>query len=484
MKLAANPYLLSLIVDLYSKQRELPKSRIELFSWFVGSLLNREENDDVKRHEYIPQRSDMLHELKQLAWQLQSRGGELNEARTVLSRDEAILTMPDGHLEFAAAGSLLELTRDTVRFSHQLLQEFFTAQRFKEEREAGLLASEIWPVNSWWEPTGWEEAARLAAEYEADPIPFLQWLAAANPKLAAEIVRDQQLKSAALAANRERWQDAITDITNHPNPHERHAISTALAWLGWDNRSGIGLNVNGLPDIDWVEIPEGKFIYQEGKTLSLDTFSISRYPITNAQFQAFVEDGGFDSDEWWADIKKPAEKPNHQWTEANRPAESVSWYDAVAFCRWLSAKTGVSIQLPTEQQWEKAARGSDGQQYPWGKEYISGSANIDETWQKNGDHNLGETSAVGIYPQSVSPYQVPDMAGNVWEWCLNQYHEPQMITPDSSDSVRVLRGGSWLFFSVFCRSAYRDLNHPYDRGSVQGFRVVCVPPLITDNAVH
>ena len=218
-----------------------------------------------------------------------------------------------------------------------------------------------------------------------------------------------------------------------------------------------------------MEILQGEFIYQDDEKLTLEAFSISRYPVTNAQFQAFVDNGGFESDEWWVDIKKPDEKPNHYWTEANRPVESVSWHDAVAFCRWLAAKTGVDIRLPTEQQWEKAARGMDGLEYPWNDKYISGYANIDETARyledkpKVGELFLGETSSVGIYPQGASPTGVLDMSGNVWEWCLNQYHNPEMITPDASDSFRVLRGGSWHDDSDECRSAYRYDAPPYYR---------------------
>ena len=479
MKLAANPYLLFLITGLYAHHRELPESRIELFGRFVRDLLDREEKEKVKLKTAIPQRSDILHELKRLAWQLQSRSGELDETRTVLSRDEARLSMSDKHIEFAAAASLLELTSGTVRFSHQLLQEFFTAQRFKEEREAGLLASKIWRPDSWWKPTGWEEAARLAAEYETnvDRVEFVQWLAGANPKLAAEIVRDQQLGDA-LTDYREQWQEAITDITNYPNPYERHAISTTLAWMGWDDRFGIGLNTDNLPEIDWVEIPEGRCTYQDNEELLLETFKISCYPITNAQFQAFVDDGGFDSDEWWADIKKPDDKSNHRWTEANRPVEGVSWYDAVAFCCWLSAKTGTDVRLPTEQQWEKVARGTDDRKYPWGKEYMSGYANINESWRNDDElHSLGETSAVGIYPQGKSPYKVMDMFGNVWEWCLNQYHGPKILTPGASESDRVLCGDSWDNLSEkHYQSVHRILDlPPVSRDDDLGFRVVCVP---------
>lgn len=449
LKLAANPYLLFLITTLYARYRELPKSRIDLFGRFVEVLLRREEEEKAKSRDYIPKRGEMLAELKQLAWQLQSRSGALQEARTVLSREEAAKTMPEKRLEFAAAASLLELTRDAVRFSHQLLQEFFTAQRFSEERDAGLQASQIWPAASWWEPQGWEEAARLAAEYEADPKPFLQWLAAGNPKLAAEIARDRKQLHDALAGFREPWQAAITDTRQYPNPHERHAISTALAWLDWDKRPGIGLDANGLPDIDWVEI---------------DGYKMGRYPVTNRQFQAFIADGGYETDEWWKDLQKADSLPNHRWTEANRPVEGVSWYDAMAFCRWASDRMGLDIRLPTEQQWEKAARYPDDREYPWGNEFTSQLCNA-----KN---ELQETSAVGIYPSGQSHLGLMDMAGNVWEWCLNKYDKPEMVEPDVSGDDRAIRGGSWYYASDLVRCAIRFGLHPDARLNTLGFRVV------------
>ncbi|MGB1010606.1 MAG: SEFIR domain-containing protein, partial [Thiolinea sp.] len=103
IRLAANPYLLFLITSLYARYRELPKSRIDLFGRFVEVLIQRELKEKAESREYTPQRDGLLSELKQLAWQLQSRSGELDEARTVLSRSEAVAIMPDEHLEFAAA---------------------------------------------------------------------------------------------------------------------------------------------------------------------------------------------------------------------------------------------------------------------------------------------------------------------------------------------------------------------------------------------
>ncbi|MEZ5475948.1 MAG: SUMF1/EgtB/PvdO family nonheme iron enzyme [Thiolinea sp.] len=465
MKLAANPYLLTQMVVIYSEQQQLPQSRIELFSEFVEDLIYREVQAKPENHYPKAHQADLQVELKQLAWQLQSRTGSLEEARTTLPRAEAEQTMPLVRLEFAAAASLLELTRDSVRFSHQLLQEFFTAQSFGERREAGLNASDLWPADRWWETNGWEEAAKLAAEYEADPKLFLQWLAAGNPKLAAEIAREQGMLDQSLFSTfRNQWQVAITDIENCPNPHERHAISTVLAWLDWDKRPGIGLDANGLPDIAWVEC---------------DGYKLGKYPVTNMQFQAFIKDGGYETEEWWRGLQKPDSLPNHRWTEGNRPVESVNWHDAMAFCRWLSARKGLDIRLPTEQQWEKAARYPDGREYPWAGGYKTGHANINETWDhdKVGEYNLQETSAVGIYPNGQSHLGLMDMAGNVWEWCLNQYDKPEMVDPDLSDDYRVVRGGSWYGESEDCRSSARLDWHPLDRLSNQSFRAVwCLRP--------
>lgn len=181
------------------------------------------------------------------------------------------------------------------------------------------------------------------------------------------------------------------------------------------------------------------------KTLNLPAFYLARYPVTNRQYQVFIGDGGYNDSRWWRDIAEHPDPAPPAWDISNHPRETVSWYEAIAYTRWLSDRLGYAITLPTEQQWEKAARGTDGRQYAWpGAAYLEGYANIDETWTNAGKYNIGQTSSTGIYPQGQSPYQVLDLCGNVWEWCLNEYDKTEYISIQG-DKPRALRGGSWNF---------------------------------------
>jgi hypothetical protein len=269
----------------------------------------------------------------------------------------------------------------------------------------------------------------------------------------------------------------LLDIMLNPNvpPEQRAEAGRTLADIG-DPRPGVGLRDDGVPDIDWVEIPEGEFIYQDGERLHLPTFWIARYPVTYTQFQVFLDAGdGFSRNEWWDGLTpeyRKQEMSEQRYKYSNHPRDRVSWYQAVAFCRWLSAKLGYEFRPPTEQEWEKAARGTDGREYPWGAEYISGYANVDEVNSDAGPYYLKQTTTVGIYPQGASPYGLLDVSGNVWEWCLNEHDTPENTSFGGSES-RVLRGGSWDFNIVSARCASRGWYDSPDR-HYYGFRVCAV----------
>jgi formylglycine-generating enzyme required for sulfatase activity len=168
----------------------------------------------------------------------------------------------------------------------------------------------------------------------------------------------------------------------------------------------------------------------------------------------------------------------------------VTWYDARAYCDWLTGQLrawegtpeplasllqdeGWQVRLPSEAEWEKAARGTEGRTYPWGNEADVERANYDST-------GIGSTSAVGCFPGGASPYGVLDMSGNVWEWCHSLY-KPYPYDPTDgrenpeAEGSRVLRGGAFYNFQGYVRCAYRRWGNPYYRGSGYGFRL-CVAP--------
>lgn len=182
----------------------------------------------------------------------------------------------------------------------------------------------------------------------------------------------------------------------------------------------------------------------------------------------------------------------------NQPVVGVCWYEARAYCAWLSAQTGQPFRLPSEAEWEAAARGktrtsddgqplSEGRRYAWGDqdESFSTSCNTLET-------KLRRTTPIGVFPDGdtpagTKPNGLADMTGNVWEWTSSVYDQEKYRYPykandgredDGVDSPRVLRGGSWLNDRVNCRCAYRYEPYPSARGSSCGFRVCCAPPII------
>ncbi len=212
--------------------------------------------------------------------------------------------------------------------------------------------------------------------------------------------------------------------------------------------------------------------------------------MTWIQFQVFVNDpDGYGSAKWWEGLEKRSTAPEDaQWSIANHPREKVDWDEAVAFGRWLTVRLRAAgmlsgseeARLPTEEEWERAARGPAGRQYPWGDGYHSGQANINETWEhaEVGELNLGRTSAVGMYADGATPAPegVHDMAGNVWEWCLNEYHQPDRIQVGGT-AARVVRGGSWYNGHDYARASFRDRPYPGHRFTIFGFRLVVSSPV-------
>ncbi|POZ50232.1 SUMF1/EgtB/PvdO family nonheme iron enzyme [Methylovulum psychrotolerans] len=264
------------------------------------------------------------------------------------------------------------------------------------------------------------------------------------------------------------------------NVSERAEAGRVLSGLG-DPRPGVGLNPQGWPDIDWVKVPGGVVVLEDkAGTVHVTPFCLARYPVTNVQFQAFLDDAdGYTNPHWWKGLDATPGTPElPRWTEANHPRESVSWFEAIAFCAWLSARLGYTITLPTEGQWQQAACSAQaGFVYPWGKKYLTGFANINETIGNAGPHCLERTTAVGIYPQGDSQQGISDLSGNVWEWCLNSYEDPSN-TALSGTFSRMLRGGAWDINQISTYASCRSFHFtPNFSHSPIGFRVCCASPI-------
>jgi formylglycine-generating enzyme required for sulfatase activity len=232
--------------------------------------------------------------------------------------------------------------------------------------------------------------------------------------------------------------------------------------------------------LELVRVPAGKFLMgsdpakdkdaqddeQPQHSVYVPEFTIGKYPVTNVQYAAFVRAMKHRLPGHWEGGKIPPGKENY-------PVVNVSWHDAVAFCEWLSRETGKPFRLPTEAEWEKAARGTDGRIYPWG----DGPPTAESC---NFDDNVKDTTPVGRYsPQRDSPSGCADVAGNVWEWTRSLLGDYPYNPADGRGGVgashRVLRGGAFSSGSRFVRCACRFWSFPDIRDDGLGFRVVASP---------
>jgi formylglycine-generating enzyme required for sulfatase activity len=223
----------------------------------------------------------------------------------------------------------------------------------------------------------------------------------------------------------------------------------------------------------WMGSDAGDVDERPRRRVYLDAFEIDMYEVTNIQFQRFVLTTGHNPPQRWP-RRYTAFVPEHDadWHgtdypagEALFPVVGVNWDDANAYCVWVGKR------LPTEAEWEKAARGTDGRVYPWGDRWEPGRANSAQT-------AAGYTRPVGSHPEGASMYGPLDMAGNAWEWVADLYdrqyytyasdHNPP--GPPSGTGERILRGGAWDSPPDHLRTSYRNATHCFAPNLRAGFR--------------
>lgn len=238
-----------------------------------------------------------------------------------------------------------------------------------------------------------------------------------------------------------------------------------------------------MRNTDWAKKwqEQGRFDREQPPhTLTLPDYYVGRYPVTVGEYLAFVEAGGYQRRRFWTDagwawreaggVVEPAHWDDEKWTGDDRlPVVGVSWYEAFAYCRWLSQATGHGYRLPTEAEWEKAARGPDGRLYPWGDAFNAARCNVRAS-------GLGRTTPVGQYsPAGDSPYGCAEMVGNVSEWTVSCYRPYPYRADDgrenpAGDGERVIRGASWYSPDPRARAVSRGMNDPFFTDDDVGFR--------------
>ncbi len=552
-ELAENPMLLTTMAIIHQQDTRLPPQRVLLYDRAVQILLYRWQARNLgeatlprRLAAFLKDERRLRPTMERLAYEAHRLGQAAPDESGAadLPRKEAVflLEQPEYLGDLALAGEFLDFIDQrsglltgqggdlgqptTYSFPHRTFQEYLAGcyilglpdnvQALWERAGAGdywAVAVQLGLEELYHRRRSENELFRLADMLcPAEAASTLQerrvrlWAGAIAGLLgAASLTGKYNQRPYRGAAYLTRQKTALVDLLDSDLPApERAAAGDLLARLG-DPRPGVGLNPEtGLPDIDWCDVPAGAFLMgsdpqkdkraqedeQPQHTLTLPAYKISRYPVTNAHYRAFVEDGGY-SDRWqhcwtatgWAwkqkEDRQGPETYGSPFNLANHPVVGVSWYEAVAFCRWLTERlrevgqigANEVVRLPTEAEWEKAARGTEGRIYPWGDAWDSNLANARET-------GLNSSSAVGCFPGGASPYHCQDMSGNVYEWCSTVWNEdayPYQINDEWSMSYldrtnvrRVLRGGSWVGDdSGYFRVSYRFRSSP-DYGGFNG----------------
>ncbi len=451
----------------------------------VGSLFDRANQGLAKQREWEAQQEEMASQYDQGMTRLGE--GKWDEAIALLqplAAGDQVFRDADRKLAEAAAAKEAETSRrreQIAKLYEKAVSTYHTAKRYVAE----ILALQP----DWRDPTGVldrlvasEDEAKVEVETRARVVEAVGTTGAAVRQQSPWRIWGPVMAVVGLllavwggvqlgrpAPSPQVIQRVVTQVVAAPT-----AVQTAPATA---ETSELTLTLAPGVMLELVRVPAGKFIMGSDKTqdpqayddelpqgrVTLPEYWIGKTEVTNAQYATFVTAAGHAAPPDWSGGRMPEGKENH-------PVTNVTWDDAVAFSQWAGRVAGRTIRLPSEAEWEKAARGADGRIYPWGN---------DPPDEKlcNFNNNAGHTTPIGDYPAGASPYDALDMAGNAWEWTGSLYRAYPYQTADeredpNSRGTRVLRGGSFDNASQNVRCAIRGRYYPEYRYDSIGFRVV------------
>ena len=481
--LRMRPMLLAYI-DILMDANLTTLTEYSVYSALVDEWLLREE----RKEPGGPTREALHQACLAVAMHLQRTGDRKLDAdalKALLERDpeaELIKTIDVG------GRSLLNLTSDpSYRFAHYSVQEFLVARYFVEgerpQERAGLRATDqlLRFLFSWAAEDPKERLGRVLTDGLAvDDIQRVGSVGLEGQDL-QRVEMPIFLRGIDLSGSDLRWanlQDSDLRNADLRNADLRNAdlrgadlrgVNFEKATLGSYALDGARVDPIERKGVVLVLVSGGEYSLGQGSEqhqVALSPFWIGKYPVTNAQYQAFLtENPGHQKPEFWGD---------KQFNEPEQPVVGVSWLDAMAYCAWAG------FDLPSEAQWEAAARGPEGRIYPWGDQEPNAEL-------ANYDGREDRPTPVGTYPKGAGPYGTLDQAGNVWEWCRDTFYStayqgrngqrdpvaPELDEPDKSIIERVRRGGSWSGDAGDLPAAVRFRNGAGRRYQDFGFRVVC-----------
>jgi len=514
-RLATNPVMLTALVSVFWNAGQVPQLRSELYesiiAWFSRSRPGREDPRTANRYVRLLQalalamqnHPDGRHIQVSKHW----AGERLADGLRDIPEDERVDEAECFLRDEESHSGLVVVREDQLRFWHLTFQEYLAAKAIASGSEgtqdAVLLGHEEKLLDD-----GWRQVILLLADIlRRQGIEKLDGMISKILDLVddstglerrmhfvgllGQIVGDAE--SVGYRPQDPRYGQLLDEMVAifSRGSDDKTPIESAIAAAESLGRAGDPRFRDPEHTSHWITLESGGFTMgaqnDDPAAANYDSFAadnelpvhevvvasfrMRKYPVTVTEYQRFIDRGGYENSGFWThggfgEWEEP-EEWSDQLSHPNRPVVGISWFEACAYAEMYACR------LPTEEEWEFAARGTKGRQFPWGNEAASErhlNCGIDEGHGLFASPRVGGATPVGVYPLGATPEGICDLAGNVGEWCADVY--ARYLDPSTGDSARVVRGGGWVYGASLCRASARNAVEPGSRDHLVGFRIV------------